>query len=104
MKTDYGWETEAAWKSKVTQAARLCGWLTYHTYDSRRSDEGFPDLVLVRERVIFAELKTNAKQSKLSNMQVVWKQSLEDAGAEIYVWRPADWDEITKLLAKRKRS
>lgn len=93
-------ETEAAWQRKLTAMARLLGWMTYHTYDSRRSDEGFPDLVLVRERVIFAELKTDAKSSKPSNMQIAWAQGLTTAGAEVYLWRPKDWEQIREILAK----
>lgn len=43
----------------VVDAARLNGWLVYHTHDSRRSAEGFPDLVMLRlSRMVVAELKT----------------------------------------------
>ena len=33
---------------RVKQTAELCGWLAYHTHDSRRSDGGFPDLILAK--------------------------------------------------------
>ena len=50
---------EAALMSQVRALATRLGCLVYHTRDSRGSDEGFPDLVLVNPtRVIFAELKT----------------------------------------------
>ena len=54
------WEciTESQMLAAVRQAAKLGGWLCYHTHDSRRSEPGFPDLVLVRPPVIlFLELK-----------------------------------------------
>ena len=40
-------QTEDQWQSAVIEYARLMGWLVYHTHDSRHSEKGFPDLVLV---------------------------------------------------------
>ena len=37
-------ETEKGFQAAVVELARLRGWLVYHTYDSRRSAKGFPDL------------------------------------------------------------
>ncbi len=42
---------EKPFQAQVVELARLSGWLTYHTHDSRRSQSGFPDLVLVRAPV-----------------------------------------------------
>ena len=51
--------TEAQLQDAIVQMARVLGWLVYHTFDSRRSAAGFPDLVMVRNgRLIFAELKS----------------------------------------------
>jgi len=88
--------TEAAFLALVREVARGYGWTTYHTHDSRRSEPGFPDLVLVRERVVFAELKT--VKGKVTPEQRVWLAALEGAG-EVYVWRPTDWDAIHSALA-----
>lgn len=50
--------SEAAWQSNVVRLAGYYGWRTYHTRDSRGSDPGFPDLVLLRgPELVFAELK-----------------------------------------------
>lgn len=57
---------------------------------------GFPDLVLVRERVIWAELKTD--KGKESNDQIDWKDALMNADQEFYVWRPRNFKEIEQLL------
>ncbi|HZS02229.1 MAG TPA: VRR-NUC domain-containing protein [Chloroflexota bacterium] len=89
----------------VKSCAAAFGWLVYHTRDSRRSDEGFPDLVLLRPpRLIFAELKT--EQGRVTHDQAMWLATFEElrfeelrartrgaAGVlcEVYVWRPSAW-------------
>lgn len=90
--------TESQLQAAVVQLARLRGWLVYHTYDSRRSHAGFPDLVLVRERVVFAELK--AEKGVLSPQQSTWLRRLDDAGAEWFLWRPEQWlnGEVERVL------
>jgi len=90
--------TEKDFQSQVEKIAKQCGWLCYHTYDSRRSEPGFPDLVLVKERVIFAELKTDS--GKLSPAQMIWEQKLIAAGAEYRLWRPGDIQNIVKILTR----
>jgi hypothetical protein len=90
-------EREGDFQDKVRQLAELKGWLVYHTHDSRRSDEGFPDLVMSRDRVVFAELKS--EKGKLSEKQLEWVAGLRDlAGAEVYVFRPSDWDRVVEVL------
>jgi hypothetical protein len=91
-----GGPSEKEFLAGVRGLARLCRWREYHTHDSRRSAPGFPDLVLVRERVVFAELKSEA--GKLTPEQVAWANALAAAGAEVHVWRPRNWDEIIKVL------
>ena len=57
---------------------------------------GFPDLVMTREgRLITAELKT--ERGKLTWKQAVWLDDLAPC-AEVYVWRPSDWDKIEEIL------
>jgi hypothetical protein len=83
--------TEAALQARVLGHARATGWLAYHTHDSRRSQPGFPDLVLVSERrgrVLFRELKT--ERGRLSEPQQQWLRALTAAGEDAGVWRPAD--------------
>lgn len=74
------------------------GWRAYHTHDSRHSAAGFPDLVLVRERIVYAELKTT--KGKLSPSQAAWMEALRAAGGEVYLWRPCCWNsgEIEAVL------
>jgi hypothetical protein len=88
--------SEKAWQATVVEAARACRWLCYHVHDSRRSAAGFPDLVLVRDRVLFIELKSEA--GRLSQAQAEWLAALGRAGAEVRVFRPSDWDLVQEVL------
>lgn len=76
------------------------GWSFYHPYLSIRSEQGFPDVTLVRERIVFAELKRVG--GKPTEAQVRWMGRLRDAGAEVYLWTPDDWGSIAEVLSGRK--
>ena len=83
--------TEKTLQDVVLRAAALLGWRTYHTFDSRRSAPGFPDLVLVHVRhgVLFRELKTAT--GRPSAAQREWLVDLTAAGANAGIWRTSDW-------------
>jgi VRR-NUC domain len=91
---------EKAFAQAVLDLARWCGWLCYHTFDSRRSVPGFPDLVLVRPpSVVVAELKTD--RGRLTPVQRDWLEALTQCpGLEVYVWRPSDWEAIAARLQR----
>ena len=93
--------TEKAFMQQVQELARLCGFLCYHAHDSRRSEPGLPDLLLVRPpSVIFAELKTD--RGRVTPAQRVWIEALEQCpDIEVYLWRPGDWDAIVERLKAR---
>lgn len=88
--------SEAAFQQLVTDLATVCGFRHYHTHDSRRSPAGFPDLVLVRERLLFVELKT--ERGRLRPEQRAWGMSLMLAGQDWRWWKPSDWDEVVATL------
>lgn len=90
--------TEGELQGFVVTLARLHGWLAYHTYDSRRSEAGFPDLTMVRDgRIIFAELKS--EKGKVTAAQQRWLDWLAKSSAvEVYVWRPSDLDDLDRIL------
>jgi hypothetical protein len=94
---------EKDWQAEVVDIALRCGWRRkYHTFDSRRSDRGFPDLVLCRPpRLIFAELKTNT--GRVTGDQQAWLDDLAACGAEAYTWRPFDRPTVDRVLASRAR-
>jgi hypothetical protein len=90
-------QTEKDWQRTVIDYAKLKGWdLRYHTQHSLGSAPGFPDWLLVRDRVVFIELKGDG--GKLSLYQGRWIEGLRAAGAEVHVWWPSDWDDVVRVL------
>ena len=96
-------QTEASLQSKVVELARLYNWAVYHTWNSRNSAKGFPDLCLARPLVdgtaqlMFMELKTET--GKVSAEQTFWIELLNAVpGVSAAVFRPSNWDRIEKLL------
>lgn len=104
--------SEAEFQRQIIQLAELHHWRVGHFHDSRRQVRpgvmvgdkyaaGIPDLVLVRERVIWAELK--AEKGRISISQRLWLSDLARAGAEVYLWRPSDLEEAQRILSLRWR-
>ena len=94
-------ELEKDFQERVCHIARLYGWRIYSIPDSRRvSLAGYPDLTMwnvEQKRFIWAELKR--EKGRLSESQKVVLLELETLGvAEVYVWRPSDFDRIIELL------
>jgi len=84
--------TEAQLQAVVIAAAKARGFLVYHTFDSRRSAAGYPDLHMVhaaRGVSLMRELKT--QKGRVSADQAGWLTALEAAGVDAGVWRPIDW-------------
>lgn len=90
--------TEAQFQAAVIEYASLRGWMHFHAYDSRRSEPGFPDLVLARGgSLIFAELKTAT--GRVSAAQRAWLNRLSNViGVYACLWRPSDWPTIEQVL------
>ena len=91
--------TEKQFQAQVVRFAKMQGWICYHTYDSRRSEPGFPDLVLVKDRILYRELKTES--GRLTKPQKAWGCAIVQAGGDWAVWRPSQLDEIYKELMGR---
>ena len=89
--------SEREWQQTVVDYARAKKWSCFHPFDSRHSAAGFPDLVLVRERIVFAELKR--EKGKVSAEQRDWQIAIMFAKGEYYLWRPSDWGEVEQVLA-----
>lgn len=89
--------SEAEFQRQVEELCKYRHLLYYHvTRTDKRDQPGFPDLVIVGSRVVFAELKT--EKGKMSPRQDEWAFALRNAGAEHYLWRPSDLPEINKVL------
>lgn len=94
--------TEADWQTLIIDYARLHGWWVHHVFDSRRSPEGWPDLVLIRPpELIIAELKRQT--GKLTPAQARVLTMLEQCGIEVHVWRPSDEPAVFTRLARTPR-
>jgi len=95
--------TEAEFQANVIDLARTLGWRIHHDRadmsDHTAGDPGFPDLVLARKRkVLFFELKSD--KGKVRPSQLAWSTALPF----VYVWRPADMQEIAQVLAHAGRT
>jgi hypothetical protein len=90
--------TEKDLQSAVIKQMQLQGWLCYHTFDSRRSKAGFPDLTAVHGgRLIFVEFKS--EKGGLTYEQIEWLNALADAAGEVYVVYPSTQDAFLENLA-----
>lgn len=93
--------TEKVWQKQVEGLAKTLGYRHYHPYFSMRSAPGYPDLTLIspsQKRVIWIELKT--EKGKVTNNQQEWLDCLAEAGQEVYVFRPSDFDRIVEILRR----
>ena len=102
--------SEAEFQKAVITLAKLHRWKVMHTQPAQirpgkwitpnTGDQGFPDLVMVHTGTrgcIFVELK--ASKGVVSDTQWEWLNALQDAGQEVYVWRPKDLDQINIRLS-----
>ena len=102
--------TEDKFRAQVVKRARELGWKAMFIGRSKGGDRhvtqmgadgrGWPDLTLVRERIVFAELKTDANYH-VYEPEREWLAQLRLAGGEVYLWRPRLWPEIEETLRHR---
>ena len=88
--------SEKDFMAAVIKESERLGWKVYHTHDSRKSQAGYPDLTLARDRLIVAELKTES--GRVTAAQANWLTALAEAGVECYLWRPSSWTRIVEVL------
>ncbi|HUW31510.1 MAG TPA: hypothetical protein VM223_07840 [Planctomycetota bacterium] len=94
--------SEEEFLQDVRAQAHLFGWTTYHTRNSKGSDKGLLDLIMRRERLVWAELKMPGKQPTPEQVELMdW---LKANGYEVYLWYPADMDEIAEVLTRKEYS
>lgn len=95
------WQTQVIGTAAKPGLARQLGWRVYHTLRSTGSQAGYPDWTLVRERVVFLELKR--EKGRATEAQRDWLRALTDAGAEVYLARPRHLAAIGAVLGRRGR-
>lgn len=105
---------EAALQDRLRNLCRLLQLHHYHTHNSRRSEGGFPDSVVVRspdewERPWLVAVELKSETGKATPAQAVWGAALRAAeaasgGALCYrLIKPSTWDELTDLLASGRK-
>jgi VRR-NUC domain len=105
---------EAAWQQTVIDLATLYRWLILRNNDARREvttpdgdhklvgdtdAAGQPDLILIRERVVWVELKAAGGRLRPAQKRVL--EALRQAGQEVYVFRPDDFEQVKEVLTCR---
>ena len=96
-------QSEREFQAQLMQVVEMLGGMVYHTYDSRRSPKGYPDLTIIRADsgdMIWAELKVGKKQPT-STRSGYWLRALPDHQA--YLWRPEDWDDAVRIIQEGHR-
>ena len=93
-------ESEESLQNKVIDLLKLGRWVYFHSWSSRHSVAGFPDIIAIRgTRVLAIELKST--KGKLTPAQIAWGQTFTATGkVEYYCWYSEDWDEMVKALAR----
>lgn len=88
--------SEAELQQCVADACSRLGLLHYHSHDSRRSEPGFPDSVIIGPGgILFRELKS--RDGTLRPEQRRWGSRITQAGGDWSTWRPRDWEDGTIL-------
>lgn len=93
--TAYDQITEKDWQAQVVELLQYRGYVVYHTFDSRRSQPGFPDLLALNPKTgdaLVAELKS--ERGITTPRQLEWLTFFELCGTTGYVWRPSQIDEV----------
>lgn len=103
---------EKDWQRDIIRLAQTLGWKVAHFRPAKTSKgwrtavaadgAGFPDLILVRDRVVAVELKN--EKGRVTPEQREWMAALDVAGVETYVWRPDDLDDAMAVLLERKKA
>ena len=90
---------EARLQHQIVTVARLHGWrFVYHTFDSRRSQPGFPDLVMLRDNRGFA-IEVKVERGKVTRAQEGWLDAFAlIPGFEAWVVRPSNFAELERRL------
>lgn len=96
---------ESKFQAMVEELATYLGWTCFHLNLPMRSPAGFPDLVMFRERIIFAELKSRSpntgKAGKLRPSQLDYAHTIQKAGGEYYSFLfPDDWEQVKEVLSR----
>ncbi|MCY4057546.1 MAG: hypothetical protein OXG44_06060 [Gammaproteobacteria bacterium] len=121
--------TEEEFQAALVGRLRIAGWSVYHPYDSRRSQQGYPDLTVwaANRGVWWAELKREPVRETVRDLNgviIARTRKPQIAAAQLQTLRDLptgravilvpsdmrvletlaaqdDWDRVLKVLARR---
>jgi len=88
--------SEAEWQEQVIALAEHFGWWWWRDNMSTRNRRGMTDLILFRDRIIWAELKKETGKSRPG--QPEFAARVIRAGGKHYIWRPRHKAEVLEVL------
>lgn len=89
-------------QDNLVREAKALNWMVYHTWMSRHSEPGFPDLFLCHPQtgaLLAFECKT--EKGKVSEAQDRWLKALIGAGVMAMVVRPSNLEDAYRWLVER---
>jgi hypothetical protein len=91
--------TEKQLQEAVIEAAGYLGYRHFHAFDMRRSDVGFPDLLLLRERDgrCYA-IECKSSTGRPTSAQLDWIAAFAACGIPAMIVRPIDLDTVLEML------
>jgi hypothetical protein len=91
--------SEKAFMAAVVRLAREHGYMVYHTWNSKKSPEGFPDLVCARAGSPLLAIETKTDAGQVTPAQAAWLEALAGCtGVVSEVWRPSMLSEVVERL------
>ena len=93
--------SEKAFMAAVVRLARQQQYMVYHTWSSKRSPEGFPDLICARTGTPLLAIECKTDMGQVTSPQHAWLAILAGCtGVVAEVWRPADMAHIVEVLRR----
>lgn len=97
-------QKEAEFQQQILSLARTLGWRCYHTWDSRHSEGGFPDIIAIRGPTLLALEIKEAGAKEPPPAQVAWIGAFKQVR---YVFAdfvyPKHWEGLADTLQRARR-
>lgn len=90
--------SEKQWQSMIIDLARRFQYeFIYHTWSSRHSPAGFPDLVLLKNGVMIV-IEVKREDGQPTPEQYFWLLEFTKVTPFVFLWKPSDFDEAVEVL------
>jgi hypothetical protein len=94
---------ERAWQVQVRAWLHRAGFVTYHTFDSRKSEPGFPDIIAILPGVRLIAIELKQDRGRVTTSQLYWLELFRSIEVYAEVWRPRDADMIQAQIESWRR-